>query len=144
MELDLTQWVIVTSQHGEKYVGMFPGGGVETGAEYFDRHVKDGTPVRVLNARLMLCQYGAGPTGLSSGIQAIVAFIPIDLAEGPLEELNVVPSSWYFPPTTPAVIDKFKRLLTAAEEAEENNRARQSAQRAGISLPGDGRGPVER
>jgi hypothetical protein len=141
-ELDLTRWVIVTSNHGEKYVGRLPEG--ENGTEYFNTAAQDRMPVRLHGARLMLSQHGAGPEGLASGIQTMVAFIPIDLADGPLEEINVVPSSWYFPPTDPGVIDKFTRLLKAAEEAEENNRQRMSAARAGISIPGVRRGTVER
>lgn len=142
-ELDLTRWVVVTSNHGEKYVGQIPPD-EKDGRTYFYTSVEHGWPVRLHGARLMLSQYGAGPEGLSSGIQTMVAFIPIDLADGPLEEINLIPSSWYFPPTNPDIIDKFTRLLKAAEEAEESNRQRMSAARAGITIPGVGRGTVER
>lgn len=128
-ELDLTQWVVVMSNHGEKYVGQMPAD-VENGYEYFEQASNHRTPVTLTNARLMLAQYGMG--GETGGIQTMVAFVPIDLSDGPMEEIHVVPSSWYFPPTAPAVVDKFKRLLKAAEDAEAANRARES----GLHLPG--------
>ena len=134
-ELDLTRWVIVMSNHGEKYVGQVPedtftNGGHGSAHAYLQYAVKNHEPIALHNARLMLAQYGMG--GQEGGIQTMVAFVPIDLADGPMEEIHVVPSSWYFPPTVPAVIDKFKRLLKAAEDAEDANRMRQS----GLHLPG--------
>ena len=129
MDLDLTRWVIVTSNHGEKYVGKIPDG-VPNGAAYFEGCVEEKRPVQLTEARLMLAQYGM--SNQDGGIQTMVAFVPIDLSDGPMEEINVMPSSWYFPPTAPSVIEKFKRLLKAADEAEGMNRARQ----AGIHLPG--------
>ena len=127
--MDLTQWVIVTSTHGEKYVGRMPSE-VQDGAEYFNHCISEHKPVQLSEARLMLAQYGMG--GQDGGIQTMVAFVPIDLSDGPMKEINVVPSSWYFPPASPSVIEKFERLLKAAEDAEAANRARE----AGLHLPG--------
>lgn len=137
-ELNLTRWVVVTSQHGEKYVGMIPEH-VENAAQYFIEAVEKRQPVALHNARLMLAHYGAQGGNLNAGIQTMVAFIPIDLSDGPMEEINVVPSSWYFPPTSPSVISKFKRLIKAAEDAEQANRIRQ----AGLVTPGGRRGPLD-
>jgi len=131
-ELDLTRWVIVTSNHGEKFVGQIPEG-VRSNHEYFIQASNHHTPVTLHNVRLMLAQYGSPQGNLAAGIQCMVAFIPIDMNEGPVEELHVVPSSWYFPETVPSVVNKFKRLLSAAEDSETRNRARQ----AGIAMPGD-------
>jgi len=136
MKLDLTKWAVVTAAHGEKFVGQVPAD-VESAWEYLFEAASNRQPVRLVNARLMLSQYGTSPTGLGGGIQTMVAFIPIDLADGPMEEINIVPSSWYFPGTTDDIVDKFTRLLKAAEDAEESNRTRQSAARANITLPGD-------
>jgi hypothetical protein len=128
MELDLTRWVIVTSNHGEKYVGQFPVD-EDNGAEYLKNAVKNSLPIVLTEARLMLVQYGMGGEG---GVQTMAAFVPIDLSDGPMEEIHVMPSSWYFPPTAPSVINKFKRLLKASEDAETANRMRES----GLHLPG--------
>ena len=132
-ELDLTRWVIVMSNHGEKYVGQVPVVNNQSPYQYFMNATKNHEPVTLHNARLMLAQYGAPQGNLAAGIQCMVAFIPIDMNDGPIEEIHIVPSSWYFPETVPGVVDKFSRLLAAAEDSETRNRARQS----GIATPGD-------
>ncbi len=134
-KLDLTRWVVVTASHGEKFVGQVPSD-VKSPSEYFKEKVAAREPVVLHGARLMLAQYGTAPGGMGSGIQTMVAFIPIDMADGPIKEINLHPSSWYFSPAVESIIDKFKRLLSAAEEAEANNSRRLSASKANIVLPG--------
>ena len=134
-KLDLTRWVVVTANHGEKFVGQVPED-VKSPSEYFQEKVAARQPVVLHGARLMLAQYGAAPGGMGNGIQTMVAFLPVDLADGPLEEIHLYPSSWYFPPSVESIIEKFERLLAAAEAAELNNSRRLSATRANIILPG--------
>jgi hypothetical protein len=141
-DLDLTRWAIVSSTHGEKYIGNIPGD-VENGAEYFNSAAKAKTPVRLQNVRLLLTRYGAGAAGIGAGLQTVVALLPIDLCDGPLEEINVVPSSWYSIPTTTDVVSKLKRLLDAAEKSEENNRLATAAKNANLTIPGGRRGSME-
>lgn len=133
-------FVVVTSNHGDKYAGWLkvaPTGSIK------EKHLKSdedlmicasecNSPVVLYDARQLFSNVVPQPTKKGMTLSRMVLLVPIDSNSGPISELYVVPSSWYFPARIEGALGRFKSLLKQAEDQEGINRAAD----AGLTLPG--------
>ena len=126
---DFDRIVVVTAQHGEKFIGWVPEG--EDPAKYMESPT-----VLIKNARLLATQQQPKFDARQNvvGVSVLVAMIPIDMFPSAMPNLRVHPSSWYFPFENRETEKKIEQLLAAAERNEGINRAID----AGLSVPGVG------
>ncbi len=132
MKLNYQRVVIVSSYHGEKYLGEVEG--TENPHQVMDKAASEKGSVALKNARLLISQMRMNQTG-GGQVQSIanmILLVPIDMSPGALEKINVMPSSWYFPISTPSIQKKIEELIQGAEDNEKVN----SAIESGLHIPG--------
>ena len=131
---EYTHLAIVTSQHGEKFIGYVPA--IEKfPAAYIAKCVEDNIPIVLNEVRLFVTQVSpemSRETGQILGVKTFAALMPVDVFSGPMETLHVRPSSWYFASEVPSLKKKLDMLLDAAVKNEAVSQARD----AGIHIPG--------
>ena len=132
MKYDVDKLVLLTSRHGEKFLGTVPNH-LEAKA-YVQECAHNNVPVVLENVRLFHSQAEAkmNQAGQVLGIQTFAALLPLPLFSGPAERLHVMVSTWLFPSESPSGIKKIEELLEAAEKNERINQA----QEAGLHIPG--------
>jgi hypothetical protein len=131
---EFSHLAIVTSQHGEKYLGYISAS-ESNPSLYVEECVKNNQPIRLFEVRLFVTQVTpevSKETGQLLGVKAFAALLPVDVFAGAMESLYVRPSSWYFANEVPSLKKKLDQLLGSALRNEEVNRARE----AGILVPG--------
>lgn len=135
-DINWSRLAVVTAIHGEKFVGWIP---EEAGdpKKYLDEHGLAGKPIELQDVRLLVGQ--ATPSidqrGNIVGISKMLLMMPIDVMNGPMTLMHIIPSVWYLVPENEAIQKKIEDLLNNSVETE----ARLSAADAGLHLPGIGR-----
>jgi hypothetical protein len=115
---DFNRIVVVTAQHGEKFLGWVPKGVVP--GEYLEK------PSIVLHdVRLLATQQQPKLNAAQQvvGMSVLIALLQIDMFPGPVPTMHLHPSSWYFPFENPKTEKKIKQLIDAAEQNEKVNQA---------------------
>lgn len=131
-DIDWKRLVIVAAVHGEKYLGWLPD--EPLARDFLERGPKGG-PIKLLDVRNLIGQSSPqiGPGGTVMGFTRLLLLMPIDTTVGPVPELYVIPSTWYFPGDHgDEAKEQIKNLLKHAVDGEERMRARM----VGIHLPG--------
>jgi hypothetical protein len=134
MMYEFSHLVVVTSQHGEKFLGYISNDGTSP-KRYVEECVKNNEPIALHEVRLFACQVQpemSRETGQLMGVKTFATLLPVDVCTGPMECLSVRPSSWYFVRDVPSLQKKIEQLLDGAKKNELANQARES----GLILPG--------
>lgn len=124
---DFERIVIVTAQHGEKFLGWIPG--EVDPVEYMEQK-----SIVLKDARLVATQQQPRMNARQEvvGISVLVALLPVDMFPGAVPTMRLNPSTWYFPSENVKTKKQIERLINAAEQ----NEVASQAEEAGIHLPG--------
>lgn len=139
-EKDIARIVIVTAQHGEKYLGHIPAE-VPDPIAYVRDKAADGKPI-MLEEVLLLASQLQTETDARGAIKSVGRFnllVSVDLVEGALSKLNVIPSAWYFISENPGSEKVLDELIQVSKRNAEEAARVSSAIKAGIELPNRGR-----
>ena len=126
-EIEWEGMVVVTTMHGEKFLGWIPGGMTrEAWEKAADASVNK--TVELQNVRTMLAQItqikaqnNADPR--AGKLAVFLALMCIDAFSGPAESMKIRASTWYFPVDNPSCRKQFARLIKDAESNEMIGRA---------------------
>jgi hypothetical protein len=132
-EINWERLVVVTAVHGEKYLGWLACEDIDP-KKYLEEHGQAGSPITLQDARNLVsqAQSNVDHQGNVLGVSRFLLLMPIDVLNGPLPSLQVIPSSWYFPGENgDDCKKKIGSLLSQAVEQE----ARLSAAAAGLVAP---------
>lgn len=130
--MDVDDLVVVTTTAGEKLVGKI----AETNSpdEKIRLAIGEGQPVELTEVRsfIHIRDPKMDAHGRIVGIPSFLAFMPPDMFMGPADRMSVMVSCWYSVKDNPGIKKQVAALLDAAEKNEKVN----SAQQAGLSVPG--------
>lgn len=126
-DINWERLVVVTAVHGEKYLGWIPLT-IENPKQYLTDCAQNRLTVQLQDVRNLISQISENQRGVSK----VTLLMPIDMVEGPLEHLDVVPSSWYFPGETGG--DGHKKKIEDLLEFSVENETRMKAKAVGLHL----------
>lgn len=134
MIYDVDRLVMVTSQHGEKFLGSIPSSVGDNPKQYIEDCATKHIPIILENVRIFHSESNAqmNQAGQVMGIKTFAALLPIPLFSGPVERMHLLISTWFFPSETPSGSKRINELLEAAEKNEKVSQALE----AGIHIPG--------
>lgn len=130
--IDWQRLVVVSSMHGERYLGSVSWT-VSDPKKYLEERGQAGLPIRLHDVRNLLGQVSprVDAEGKLAGFSRMMVLLPLEMINGPLPELYVIPSSWYFPGENG---DECKKLVTKMIEEAAEAEIRASATAAGLHL----------
>lgn len=134
-DIDWERLVVVTAVHGERCLGWVPQEPNLDPKKYLEERGQAGLPIKLQDVRNLVSQTtpSVDTRGNIVGLSKMLMLLPIDLFNGPLRELHVIPSSWYFPGDNSD--DCKKQVVDLIEQAVETE-TRLSATAAGLHLVG--------
>jgi hypothetical protein len=129
--------IVVTALHGERIHGWLPEHHGEHGEFNYQQDMQAAArqhePVSIQHARNLVGSKDVktDAQGRFLGVASMMALMPIDMFPGPMEEYQVIPSSWYFPGS----MERSKKLMENLIKAAEASEMRSRAMEAGIHPP---------
>jgi hypothetical protein len=126
--------IVVTAIHGERIHGWLPEQEHDIGYQrYMQVVAQQRHSVSIQHARNLVGSKDVrtDAQGRFMGVASMMALMPIDMFPGPMEEYQVIPSSWYFPGSMEQSKKLMENLIKAAEASEMRSRAME----AGIHPP---------
>lgn len=133
-EINTDGMVVVTSINGEKFLGTLPEGIDDVQMLEYVAGLK---PIPLKNVRQLLGQMSphTNHRGEILGVRTFMALLPYDMFEGPADEVNIIPSTWYFVKGG-KIQERVRELILTAERNETVNQAAAAGLEVAGPMPG--------
>lgn len=118
--MDWDKLIVVVAQHGEKYIGE-----LEHQRGYIFECMTEGRPIQLKNVRQLITQLQIrqNPNGDVMGAGTMAFIMPIDGAEGPIEEMWLDVAAFYYPKENQVTQTVLEGLLNTCMAAESQRRS---------------------